>query len=76
LCGIRTHDPGFQASEDSTWLRPLGYRDRPETRYCDMILPNFLKIRHLNRMLGLQGLGCGGRNGQTRNMTYHKPIFH
>jgi hypothetical protein len=28
LCGIRTHDPGFRASEDSTWLRPLGYRDR------------------------------------------------
>jgi hypothetical protein len=28
LSGIRTHDPGFQASEDSTWLRPLGYRDR------------------------------------------------
>jgi hypothetical protein len=28
LCGIRTHDPGFRASEDSTCLRPLGYRDR------------------------------------------------
>jgi hypothetical protein len=25
---IRTHDPGFLASEDSTYLRPLGYRDR------------------------------------------------
>jgi hypothetical protein len=33
LCGIRTHDPGFRASEDSTCricFRPLGYRDRPE----------------------------------------------
>jgi hypothetical protein len=28
LCGIRTHDPGFGTSEDSTCLRPLGYRDR------------------------------------------------
>jgi hypothetical protein len=28
LCGIRTHDPGFRASEDSTRLRRLGYRDR------------------------------------------------
>jgi hypothetical protein len=28
LCVIRTHDPGFRASEDSTCLRPLGYRDR------------------------------------------------
>jgi hypothetical protein len=32
LCGIRTHDPGFRASEDSTCLRPLGYRDRLEPR--------------------------------------------
>jgi hypothetical protein len=29
LCGIRTHDPGFRASEDSTCPRTLGYRDRP-----------------------------------------------
>jgi hypothetical protein len=28
FCGIRTHDLGFRASEDSTCLRPLGYRDR------------------------------------------------
>jgi hypothetical protein len=28
LCGIRTHDPGFRASEDSTCLRSLGYPDR------------------------------------------------
>jgi hypothetical protein len=28
LIGIRTHDPGLRASEDSTCLRPLGYRDR------------------------------------------------
>jgi hypothetical protein len=28
LCGIRTHDPSFQASEDSTCPRPLGCRDR------------------------------------------------
>jgi hypothetical protein len=29
LSGIRTHDPGFRASEDSTCHRPLGYLDRP-----------------------------------------------
>jgi hypothetical protein len=28
LSEIRTHDPGFRASEDSTCLRQLGYRDR------------------------------------------------
>jgi hypothetical protein len=28
LCGIRTHDPGFQASEDSACLRQHDYRDR------------------------------------------------
>jgi hypothetical protein len=28
LCGILTHDPGFRESEDSSCLRPLGYRDR------------------------------------------------
>jgi hypothetical protein len=31
LCGIRTHDPGFRSSEDSTCVRPLGYRDRLRT---------------------------------------------
>jgi hypothetical protein len=29
LSGIRTHDPGFRASEDSACLRPLCYCDRP-----------------------------------------------
>jgi hypothetical protein len=33
LSGIRTHNPGFRASEDSTWLRLLGYRDRPWLYY-------------------------------------------
>jgi hypothetical protein len=28
LCWIRTEDPSFQASEDSSCLRPLGYCDR------------------------------------------------
>jgi hypothetical protein len=27
LSGIRTHDPGFRASKDSTCIRPIGYRD-------------------------------------------------
>jgi hypothetical protein len=29
LCGIRTHDLGFRASEDSTCLRPLSYVTGP-----------------------------------------------
>jgi hypothetical protein len=33
LCEIRSHDPGFRASEDNTCLRPLGYRDRPLLLY-------------------------------------------
>jgi hypothetical protein len=28
LCGIRTQDPSFRASEDSSCLRPLSYCDR------------------------------------------------
>jgi hypothetical protein len=28
LCGVRTHDPGFRACEDSTCFRLLDYRDR------------------------------------------------
>jgi hypothetical protein len=28
LSGIRTHGPGVRASEDSSCLRPRGYRDR------------------------------------------------
>jgi hypothetical protein len=33
LCGIRTHEPGFRASENSSCLRPLCYRDRPRHTY-------------------------------------------
>jgi hypothetical protein len=33
LCGIRTHEPGFRASEDSTCFRPLDYLDRPGINY-------------------------------------------
>jgi hypothetical protein len=32
LCGIRTHDPGFRAREDSSCLRSLGYRDLHSTK--------------------------------------------
>jgi hypothetical protein len=32
VSGIRTHDPGFRASEDSACLRPLGYRDRQKKK--------------------------------------------
>jgi hypothetical protein len=30
---IRTHGPGVRASGDSSCLRPLGYRDRPMSKY-------------------------------------------
>jgi hypothetical protein len=33
ICRIRTHDPGFRASENSTCLKPLGYRDRQLHQY-------------------------------------------
>jgi hypothetical protein len=32
LCGVRTHNPGFRASEDSAYLGALGYRDRHITK--------------------------------------------
>jgi hypothetical protein len=56
LCGIRTHDPSFQAREDSTCLRPLGYRDRPLTK-CYKILSSigvcaWLTRRVLDWMIG------------------------
>jgi hypothetical protein len=35
LCGIRTQDPGFRASENSTCLRPLGSRDRRTLNITD-----------------------------------------
>jgi hypothetical protein len=34
LSALRTHGPGFRASEDSSRLRPLGYRDRQISNYC------------------------------------------
>jgi hypothetical protein len=38
LIGIRTYDPGFRASEESTCLRPLGYRDRPAVNAASLII--------------------------------------
>jgi hypothetical protein len=38
LNGIRTHDPSFRASEDSSCLRPRGYCDRP------IIVLTYLKV--------------------------------
>jgi hypothetical protein len=33
LCGIRTDDPSFRASEDSSCLRPLDYRACNKSHY-------------------------------------------
>jgi hypothetical protein len=40
LSGIRSHDPGLRSSEDSTCLRPLGYRDRP---WCTILFQYYPK---------------------------------
>jgi hypothetical protein len=37
LCGLRTQDPGFPASEDSACLRSLGYFDRTVLIYVHTI---------------------------------------
>jgi hypothetical protein len=36
LSGIRTHDPGFRASENSACLRPLDYRDWLNVDKCNL----------------------------------------
>jgi hypothetical protein len=42
LSEIRTHDPGFRASEDSTRFRPHGYRDRqPPELWHGLIILQF-----------------------------------
>jgi hypothetical protein len=48
LSGIRTHDPGFRASEDNACVRPLGYRDRPSfvLPWLKSLLPHFLSLRN------------------------------
>jgi hypothetical protein len=38
LSGSETHDHGFRASEDSTCLRPLGYRDRQQFASSSLFL--------------------------------------
>jgi hypothetical protein len=45
LCGISTHDPGFRTSEDSTYLRPLGYRDWLIKHYVMNIVAYLLKAK-------------------------------
>jgi hypothetical protein len=44
LIGIRTHGPNVRASEDSSCLRPLGYRDR----HSKIIVPYILLFMVLN----------------------------
>jgi hypothetical protein len=39
LSGIRAHDPGFRASENSSCLRPVGYRDLLRTSIQDQTEP-------------------------------------
>jgi hypothetical protein len=54
LSRIRTYDPGVRASEDSSRLRQLGYRDRPSCR-CT---PRKNRPRYrMDRKLGGPGAG-------------------
>jgi hypothetical protein len=56
LSGIRTHDPGFRASEDSTRLRLLGYRDRPTCRYRPVFFIKHFAFNVLNHKHGSESL--------------------
>jgi hypothetical protein len=51
LCGIRTQDPDFRASEESTCLRPLGYRNR---RYKTTAYTKTGDRRHAHMKLTIQ----------------------
>jgi hypothetical protein len=49
LCGIRTHEPSFRASEDSSCLRPLGYCYRHcLVTICPKTRPSAFRTNHLN----------------------------
>jgi hypothetical protein len=50
LSEIRTHGPGFRASEGSVRLRPLGYRDRLNSLYYCYL--KFLTLQ-TDRLCGL-----------------------
>jgi hypothetical protein len=58
LSGVRAHDHSVRASEDSSCLRPLGYRDRHHNLYpikivvwivfdCRSYVPNFVTFRYI-----------------------------
>jgi hypothetical protein len=49
VSGIRTHEPGFRASEGSACLRPLGYRDR---QLYLLRLSFFTKLSQKQRIAG------------------------
>jgi hypothetical protein len=48
LCGLRTHDLGFRAIEDSTFLSPLGYR-HPLTKHRISEFRGFLILTKSHR---------------------------
>jgi predicted membrane protein len=57
LSRIRTHDPGFRASEYSACPRPFGYRDRRLMHLLDPICLPLQRVyvlygEHLNRTQG------------------------
>jgi hypothetical protein len=48
LSEIRTHDHGLQASQGSSCLRPLGYRDRLKVGLIISAIKVFIDVRRLN----------------------------
>jgi hypothetical protein len=52
LCRIRTHDPSFRASEDSSCLRPRGYHDRQVNDCVSKITSKFIRIQFLIMKIG------------------------
>jgi hypothetical protein len=49
LSGIRTHGPGFRASEGSECLRRLGYRDRRTNKSVGKIMYDFCLVEDYKR---------------------------
>jgi hypothetical protein len=61
LSGIRTHDPGFRASEGSVCLRRLGYRDRHWKLLLNPIMSgksNEYKYVHALMKISLDIISC------------------
>jgi hypothetical protein len=72
--GFEPTIPGFRASEDSTLLRPLGYRERPlELAMVQYLLNTLVRIRVWSS--GIRGGQSGAGAGFLRVLLFLLPIF-